>query len=145
MYFDNWQTGLGIFDLVRPLGVEPQEPHYGGPVAVLIDQYTLSSGEGFPLLARNLPQGLVVGLYGTYGSFGMCCGSIRLPGGFHLMYPPGQSQDESRRVQLDSDHSLQGGVLPDIRVPLTEETVYAMFVENEDVVLQRAIEALQGR
>jgi hypothetical protein len=30
-----------------------------------------------------------------------------------------------------------------MRVPLTEENVYAMFVQTEDVVLQRAIEALQ--
>jgi carboxyl-terminal processing protease len=145
MHFDNWQTGLGFFDMDRPLTVEPKEPHYGGPVAVLIDQYTLSSGEGFPLLAQRLPQGHVVGGYGTYGSFGMCCATINLPGGFQLRYPSGQSQDASRGVQLDSDHNLQGGVVPDIRVPLTEETVYAMFVEKEDVVLQRAIEALQGR
>jgi C-terminal processing protease CtpA/Prc len=45
---------------------------------------------------------------------------------------------------LEDDHNMQGGVVPDIRVPLTRETVYAMFVAGEDVVLQRAIEALQG-
>jgi len=145
MYFDNWQTGLGFFDMARPLKIEPKEPHYGGPVAVLIDQYTLSSGEGFPLLAQRLPQGHVVGVYGTYGSFGMCCANIKLPGDFLLKYPSGQSQDVSHGVQLDSDHTLQGGVVPDIRVPLTQDTVYAMFVEKEDVVLQHAIEALQGR
>ncbi len=144
MHFHNWQTGLGFFDMARPLTIEPKEPHYGGPVAVLIDQYTLSSGEGFPLLAQRLPQGQVVGVYGTYGSFGMCCANMNLPGGFRLMYPSGQSQDVSHGVQLDSDHSLQGGVVPDVRVPLTRETVYAMFVEKEDVVLQYAIEALQA-
>jgi hypothetical protein len=58
------------------------------------------------------------------------------------MYPPGQSRDAQHQVQLDGDHNLQGGVVPDIRVPLTEENVYAMFVENEDLVLQYAIETL---
>jgi carboxyl-terminal processing protease len=142
MYFDNWQTGLDFFDMARPLNIEPKEPHYGGPIAVLIDQETRSSGEGFPLVAQKVPQGHVVGVYGTHGSFGMCCSTINLPGDFELMYPPGQSRDAQRQVQLDGDHNLQGGVVPDIRVPLTEENVYAMFVENEDVVLQYAMEAL---
>jgi hypothetical protein len=36
-------------------------------------------------------------------------------------------------------------VSPDIRVPLTWENVYAMYVEGEDIVLQHAIEAIQKR
>jgi carboxyl-terminal processing protease len=143
-YFDNWLTGLSVFDIAIPLGVEPKEPHYGGPVAVLVDQNTRSSGEGFPLLAQRLPQGLVVGVYGTHGSFGMCCAEIRLPGDCELIFPPGQSRDANHHVQLDGDHNLQGGVAPDVRVPLTADSVYAMFVEEEDVVLQHAIEALQA-
>jgi carboxyl-terminal processing protease len=143
MYFDNWLTGLSIFDIAMPLVIEPKEPHYGGPVAVLIDQNTLSSGEGFPMVAQRLPQGHVVGIYGTYGSFGMCCSSISLPGGFEVQYPPWQSRDADHRVQLDSDHSLQGGVVPDVRVPLTRDTVRAMFVDGEDVVPRYAMEALR--
>jgi carboxyl-terminal processing protease len=144
-FFDNWLTQLSFLDLAMPLSIEPKEPHYGGPVAVLIDQDTRSSGEGFALAALRLPQGHVVGMYGTHGSFGMCCTTINLPGDLELMYPPGQSQDANARVQLDGDHDLQGGIAPDVRVPLTEETVYAKFVEGEDVVLQHAIEALQTR
>jgi carboxyl-terminal processing protease len=145
MYFDNWLTGLSVFDIGMPLEIEPKEPHYGGPVAVLIDQDTLSSGEGFPMVAQRLPQGHVVGIYGTYGSFGMCCSKISLPAGFEVLYPPGQSQDADHRVQLDSDHTLQGGVAPDVRVPLTRDTVRAMFVDGEDVVLQYAMDALGGK
>jgi carboxyl-terminal processing protease len=144
-YFDNWLVRLSFFDIAMPVGIESKEPRYGGPVAVLIDANTVSSGEGFPMLAQRLPQASVVGVYGTHGSFGMCCATISLPGGAELLYPAGQSQDASRRVQLEGDHNLQGGVVPDVRVPLTRDTVYAMFVQKEDVVLQRAIEALQGR
>jgi carboxyl-terminal processing protease len=143
-YFDNWPSGVSTFDFAIPLAIEPKEPHYGGPVAVLIDTNTVSSSEGFAMLAQRLPQGHVVGVYGTHGSFGMCCGRISLPGGSELLYPAGQSQDANHGVQLEADHTLQGGVRPDVRVPLTRETVYAMFVEGEDVVLQHAIEALQG-
>jgi carboxyl-terminal processing protease len=144
-YVDNWPSNLSIFDFAIPIGLEPKEPHYGGPVAVLIDGNTVSSAEGFPLLAQRLPQAQVVGVYGTHGSFGMCCGTIHLPGDFELLYAAGQSQDASHRVQVEGDHNLQGGVAPDIRVPLTRDTVHAMFVDGEDVVLQYAIEALQGR
>jgi len=143
-YFDNWSMNLGFFDIAIPLALEPKEPHYGGPIAVLVDASTVSSGEGFPMLAQRLPQGHVVGVYGTHGSFGMCCGTINLPGDCQLLYPTGQSQDANHLVLLEADHNLEGGVVPDIRVPLTRETVRAMFVEGEDVVLQHAIEALQG-
>jgi carboxyl-terminal processing protease len=143
MYFENWLTGLSFLDLAIPLPIDPKSPHYGGPLAVLIDQHTRSSGEGFPLIAQRLPQGYVVGVYGTNGSFGMCCSSIMLPGSFEVQYPTGQSRDADHRVQLDSDHNQLGGVTPDIRVPLTRDTVYAMFVDGEDIVLRYAIEALQ--
>jgi carboxyl-terminal processing protease len=142
--FDNWVSGLDFLDVAFPVGLEPKEPHYGGPVAVLIDASTASSGEGFPLLAQRLPKGHVVGVYGTHGSFGMCCAEIRLPGDCEVLYPPGQSQDARHDVQVDGDHHLQGGVAPDIRVSLTKETVYAMFVEGEDVVLDQAMAAMQG-
>jgi len=145
MYFQNWLTGLSTLDVELPVPIEPKHPYYGGPLAVLIDQNTRSSGEGFPLLARRLPQGSVVGIYGTHGSFGMCCASIQMPGDLELRYPAGQSRDGDHRVQLDSDENLQGGVLPDVRVPLTRETVYAMFVDGEDLVLQYAIATLQER
>ena len=143
MYIENWLTGVRFFDLSIPLPIEPKEPHYDGPLAVLIDQHTRSSGEGFPLIAQRLPQGHVIGIYGTNGSFGMCCSSINLPEGFTLQYPGGQSHDAAHRIQLDSDHNLQGGVAPDIRVPLTRDSLYAMFVEGQDIVLQYAITVLQ--
>jgi carboxyl-terminal processing protease len=73
----------------------------------------------------------------------MCCSRIDLPEGLTLQYPGGQSLDADHNIQLDSNHALQGGVLPDVRVPLNWDTVYAMFVDGEDLALQYAIEALQ--
>jgi carboxyl-terminal processing protease len=95
------------------------------------------------MLAQRLPQGHVVGVYGTHESFGMCCSGIGLRGGAELRFPAGQSRDANHHVQLEGDHTLQGGVVPDVRVPLTWETVYAMFVEGQDVVLHWAIEKLE--
>ncbi len=38
----------------------------------------------------------------------------------------GQSHDADHGVQVEGDPNLQGGVVPDVRVPLTRETVYAV-------------------
>ena len=46
-------------------------------------------------------------------------------------------------IQVDSDHTLQGGVQPDVRVPLTEESARAMYIEGRDVVLEFAERFLQ--
>jgi carboxyl-terminal processing protease len=141
--FDNWLAGICLSDIGMPLQVEPMEPHYGGPAAVLIDESTLSSGEGYPMISQRLPQGRVVGMHGMYGSFGMCCPTIRLPGDSEVQYPPGQSRDAVHRVQLDSDHTLEGGLEPGVRVPLTRDTVRAMYLDGVDVVLRYAMEALR--
>ncbi len=46
-------------------------------------------------------------------------------------------------VQLDSDESLDGRVTPDVRVPVTMETMRAAFLEKPDVVITDGIRTLQ--
>ena len=127
------------------LFVQPDTPHYSGPVVVLIDKGTLSSGEGIPLMIQRLPQGTIIGTHGTYGSFGLTGGEINLPTGYALYFPTGQSLDAKQTIQLDSDHTLQGGVQPDVRVPLTEERARAMYIEGRDIVLEFAVDFLQEK
>jgi len=52
--------------------------------------------------------------------------------------------DQAGSIQLDSNSELQGGVLPGMRVPLTEETLRAINLENRDVLLETAIKSLQS-
>ena len=125
-----------------PLWIEPLEPYYGGPVVVLIDNATFSSGEGIPMAIQHLPQGAVIGFYGTYGSFGMTGGLVQLPEGLTLHFPDGQSLDAQDIIQLDSNNALHGGVSPSIHVPLTEENARALFLDNQDVLLDIAINYL---
>lgn len=127
------------------LVIKPNKLHYDGPVVALIDKGTISSGEGIPLAIQRLPQGTVIGTHGTYGSFGLTGGQIKLPSGYTLDFPTGQSLDAKQRIQLDSDHTLQGGILPDIRVPLTEENARASYIQGRDVVLEFAEKFLQER
>jgi carboxyl-terminal processing protease len=128
-----------------PLWIEPLEPHYGGPVVVLIDNATFSSGEGIPMAIQRLPQGVIIGFYDTYGSFGMNGGLIQLPEGLTLHFPDGQSVDTQGVIQLDTNEAMQGAVAPTVRLPMTEETVRALFVEKEDVLLDFAVQYLDSQ
>jgi carboxyl-terminal processing protease len=125
------------------LWIDPLEPYYDGPVVVLVDNATFSSGEGIPLAVSRLPQGAVIGFNGTYGSFGMTGGNIILPEGLTLHFPDGQSLDRGGQIQLDSSSTLQGGVAPTIRVPMTEEAAKAVFLNHEDFLLDYAVQYLQ--
>jgi carboxyl-terminal processing protease len=124
------------------LWIEPREPQFKGPIAVLIDEYCGSSCEGFALVARRRAGGHVVGFHRTHGSFGWAGAEVLMPEGLTVEYPWGQSLDENGIVQVDSDWRLDGGVEPDIRVPLTIETVRAQFQEGRDVVLETAVRVL---
>jgi carboxyl-terminal processing protease len=125
---------------VDNLSINPQKPYFGGPVVVLVNPGTISSGEGPTMGIARLPQGRVIGFHGTNGSFGMVGGGIALPGGYRINYPFGRSVDQHGVVQLDSRNGV-GGVAPNPRVPKTLENVLA-FAAGTDVELQYAIRYL---
>ncbi|MHB8772915.1 MAG: S41 family peptidase [Syntrophales bacterium] len=120
----------------------PQTPFFGGPVVVLVNPGTISSGEGPALCIGRLPQGRVIGFHGTNGSFGMVGGAIGMPGGYTIQYPFGRSVDRNGVVQLDSRNGI-GGAAPNPRVPKTFENVLA-FAAGTDVELQYALRYLRG-
>ena len=122
---------------VSQLSIVPQSPYYAGPVVVLVNPFTKSSGEGPPLYISQLASGKVIGFHGTNGSFGMVGGNIALPGGYAIEYAFGRSVDQRGRIQLDSRDGV-GGVAPNLRVPMTIDNVLA-FAAGTDVVLEYAI------
>ena len=67
-----------------------------------------------------------------------------MPQGLRVGYPTGQSWDENGQVQLDSGPELAGGVQPDLRVPLTMESLRAIFLEGQDTALKYALKALES-
>jgi hypothetical protein len=93
---------------------------------------------------QRLSQGQVLGCYGTHGSFALTSGETLMPAGLAISYPLGRSLDENFNIQIDSDSTKNGGVIPDIHVPLTRENMNAIFVDSEDVELKCAIEYLNG-
>jgi len=128
--------------IVENISINPQTPYFDGPVVVLVNPGTISSGEGPAMCISRLPNGSVIGFHGTNGSFGMVGGDIKMPGEYTIGYPYGRSVDENGVIQLDSTNGI-GGVAPNPRVPKTLENVLA-FAAGTDVELQYAIEYLRG-
>lgn len=134
---------LGRFTQLISLRVEPRPPVFSGPLVVLVDHRTKSSGEGFALLAKSIPSARVMGLHATDGSFGMAEATVHMPAGITVGFPWGQSVDGDGAVQVEGDHALHGGVQPDVRVPLTWERARAMYLDGRDVVLDAAVVSLR--
>ncbi len=125
--------------------IVPAEPYWGGPVVVLVDAGTLSSGEGLPLVLKGLPNVTLVGWQGTYGSFAINQKEILLPDELRFIFPQAQSLDAAHRIQVDSDAGGRGGVAPDVRVTLDEAALDAAYRDGRDVVLEAALQLLRQK
>lgn len=121
--------------------VKPLRERFTGPVVALVDNGCVSSGEGVAMGIERLPNGKVVGTYGTNGSFGMTGDSALMPGRFVVDWPFGQSLDRHKVVQVDSRRGT-GGVMPDVRVPLTLKNALKSAT-GHDVVLSQGLRTLR--
>jgi carboxyl-terminal processing protease len=88
--------------------------------------------------------GKIISWYGTNGAFGMNGPRAILPLGMYIFFPDGASLDQDRRVQVDSNGAREGGVAPQIRVPLNEQTVRRAMA-GEDVQLACATKWLDDQ
>jgi len=136
-----YNAASGQFDIFpedeEGIHVEPQAATYTGPVIALVNPMTISCGEGIARNIQRLPQGIIVGFYGTNGSYGMTDGKITLPGGYRLEYPIGRSLDADGNILLDSRNGV-GGIQPDVRVPRTRDRLVD-FGKDDDVELEYAV------
>lgn len=117
-----------------PERIEPGPLYYDGPIAVLVGPYCVSACESFAYAITREGRAIVVGHFPTAGAFGdVGRGQVDLPGELSLQFPTGRSETP------DGELVIEGvGIVPDIGVPVTEESVLGL----EDPVLDAAIEAL---
>ncbi|MFF2483778.1 S41 family peptidase [Paenibacillus sp. NPDC058071] len=127
--------------------IKPSEPHYEGNIALLINGRTASSGEGLPLVLKGQPNVTIVGFTGTNGSFGVKTSPIEvvMPEGYIVESADGRSLNEDHIIQGDGDYTGRGGAVPDVIVPLNEQTFKEKYVEGQDVELRYAIDAMERR
>ncbi|CCO23744.1 Peptidase S41 [Maridesulfovibrio hydrothermalis AM13 = DSM 14728] len=135
-------AGDGIIDRNRPLYIVPQLPQFTRNVVAIVNPDSVSSAEGVAMTIKNLPQGHVVSIYGTNGSFGMTGGKALMPRSYEIEFPHGRSLDKNGEIQLDSKDGI-GGVTPDILVPRTSANMID-YANRVDVELKAAVAYLQG-
>ncbi|MFF2092287.1 S41 family peptidase [Paenibacillus sp. NPDC058174] len=125
--------------------IKPAEPYFNGKIAILVNGRTASSGEGLPLALKGMPNVTIVGFTGTNGSFGIMTSPIivKMPEGYTVESADGRALDEKGIIQGDGDYTGRGGALPDVVIPLNEETFTAKYVEGQDIELKYAIEAME--
>lgn len=117
----------GAFYWGEPLSLEPQQPHYSGKLAILVDETTLSNAEYTAMAFRVAPGAVVIGSR-TAGADGNVS-PIPLPGGFQGMisgigvfYP-------------DKSPTQRIGIIPNLVVQPTLASIRA----GKDEVLEAAI------
>jgi carboxyl-terminal processing protease len=143
-YATKYDPGSRQFTRISEAWTEPQPDGYRGPVAVLVSPDTISSGEGVPMIFAHSGTGKIISWYGTDGAFGMNGVQAIMPFGQYLLFPDGASLNQNGTIQVDSNASLAGGVSPQIRVPVNEDTV-ARSMADEDVQLTYALQWLDGQ
>jgi len=130
-----YADGEGNFDYRGFIEILVSEPYYDGPVAVLVDAMTGSASDMFVYAMHTDQRAMVVGHTPTGGFTGeVSDGQYLLPGALTVQVPTGRPVDP-----VTGETVLEGvGVAPDVRVPLTRESV----VSPEDEVLEAAEAAL---
>ena len=131
----------GAFETFGPPDyIEPDdELYYDGQLGILVGPACASACEDVAYVLGLLPQTRVFGFYASSGMFGeVARGQYDLPGGYSFQAPTGLSRDMQGNIIIEGT-----GVVPDVDVPLTEETVLAQYVEGEDVVLDYTIETIR--
>jgi C-terminal processing protease CtpA/Prc len=122
----------------HPSRVEPGPTYYEGPIAVLVSPYCVSACEGFAYALAQRENTIIVGHYPTAGAFGeVGRGQYRLPGDFSMQFPTGRSET------MDGDLLIEGtGVVPDLVVPVTEDSALGVIDAVFDEAVKRVLEEI---
>ncbi|MFW5691595.1 MAG: S41 family peptidase [Chloroflexota bacterium] len=110
----------------------PDGRFYGGPVVLLISPSCASACEFFSYNMTLNDRATTVGFYPTNGLGGNIT-PVDMPAGVYFQFTMGRALDADGNIRLEGT-----GVAPDVRVPVTEETLFY----DGDVLLDRAIDVL---
>ncbi|MEL7234206.1 MAG: S41 family peptidase, partial [Chloroflexota bacterium] len=132
----NEETGEFFVEEENPTIIYPApEPfRYTGQITLLVGPSCASACETFSYAVSELDNVTVVGQYATAG-LGGGVNDFFLPEDLNIRFTV------NRGLNADQEIHLEGiGVVPDVRIPFNEETIFA----EGDIVLETAIEVLDG-
>ncbi|MBX3178757.1 MAG: hypothetical protein KF886_15465 [Candidatus Hydrogenedentes bacterium] len=127
----------------RTLYVEPHAPAFEGPVAVLVDGYTMGPAESMAAFLQGRENVRVVGETPTYGSPTTPDVELTLPGGYVIYYPSRRSLDAAGNPRGVADAAGAGAVTPDVPIVLDRDALMEIHRERRDIVLERATAVLE--
>ena len=133
-----YADGKGEFAYRGHMEILAEKPYYTGSVVVLVNEMTVSMGDLFSYAMQVNHRALIVGNTPSSGSIGeIGDGQYMLPGGLQMQIPTGRPVDP-----VTDEVVVEGqGVIPDVRVPLTVQSV----ISPQDEVLQAAEAAILGQ
>lgn len=120
----------------------PSGKGFNLPIVIMVNNHCMSAGEGFVYNAGRLPNVSIAGMTGTNGSFGDIDGVVLMPENLMVFYPQSANCDEQGTILIDTDVSGNGGIQPDIRIPLSEEAVLRLYRDGEDYELSYVLHFL---
>jgi len=137
------KTGeLAVENTIR---VTPNASGFTGRIIILVNTGSASAAEGFAYNMAELPNVSVAGMMGTNGSFGTITdGFVLMSDNFLVIFPRIACVEEDGRVMIDTDASGNGGVEPDIKIPVNEDAVHALFDGKKDYELDYVLSWLAG-
>ncbi|MBN1563041.1 MAG: hypothetical protein JXA10_04335 [Anaerolineae bacterium] len=132
-----YADGTGQFAYRGFVEILAHESYYDGPVAVLVNEMTGSAAEIFAYAMQIDGRAIIVGNTPSSGAAGeVGDGQYILPGGLQMQIPTGRSVNPATGAII-----IEGvGVVPDVRVPVT----YESLISADDEVLRAAEAALLG-
>ncbi len=135
-YYDD-STGDFFIDPDREQSMIPprEELQYNGQVVVMVGPSCASACEFFSYNMTINDRAIVVGQYPSEGAGGSVEG-FYMPEGIYTQMTIGRAMDADGNIHLEGK-----GVVPDLRVPVTAETLLQQF-NGEDVVLAFAERAI---
>jgi len=125
--------------------IKPFPLRYRGNVVVLVDYGTAGSAEGLASVLSKQKNVQVIGISDTRGAMGVPGGDVRMPNGLTVSYPVARSLDKEGIVQIEANAQGEGGIKPAVKVPLNLENLQKIYIGEEDVVLQQALDVLKNR
>lgn len=134
-YYDNstgeFYTDTGDEDIFIP----PREDlRYHGTLVALVGPTCSSACEFFAYDLTLQDRTKIVGQYPTAG-LGGSIEKFVMPEDIEVTFTIGRAIDSDGNIHIEGK-----GVVPDVRVPVNEQTVYAVYRDEEDVVLDKGIE-----
>src|SRR5581483_2488243 len=117
--------------LVYEMIVDPRQPIYHRPLAILVDRNTASAADLFAYTFKSSKRATIVGNTPSAGMAGTVSGGqYLLPDGAFIQVPTGGFTDANGKLAVEGE-----GVAPDVLVPVTVDSL----LSPKDDVLEAAV------